>query len=142
MIFKKGQIKTRKRSAENFECDKYEQKKVPLCVSDRVPQFVHIFLVCPSPFTLSNILTWEKHICFPTSDIKLSIRQIPQTLSLGFPSPHAAFASSLHYQTKQSAKNDGHALAGCSCGSHSFCLCFTAAKKMTLWARKVFCVKL
>lgn len=33
-----------------------------MCVSDIVLQFVHIFL---SPFTLSNILTWGKHICFP-----------------------------------------------------------------------------
>lgn len=31
-IFKKGWIKTRKRSAVNFECNKYEQKKVPVCI--------------------------------------------------------------------------------------------------------------
>lgn len=44
----------------------------------------------------------------------------------------------LHYYTKQSAKNDGHALADCSCSSHFFCLCFTAAEKQHFWPRRSF----
>lgn len=98
-----------------------------------------LFLVCPSPFILSNILTRGQHKCFPTPDLKDSIRQIPQTSSPGFHLAACSVCLSLRYQTEQSAKNDGHALADCSCTSHSFCLCFTAAENHSFGPEDLLC---